>query len=162
MEKLTNTEKRALYESIMTKISKQLKSMLNEANATNDKERLASILNNWDKLSPEAKNILSNSIDKINNLNKSTETSQKPYTASTTKPNTSQQFNIEDAFIAPDTTILKQYVKSGNISKDFKTYANWSLEGLKELETKFDKISNKKQNSETKSIANEMIIDSFP
>lgn len=75
---MTYEEKKSLYESIMMKISKQVKSMLNEADITNGKEQLANIINNWDKLSPEAKNILSSSIDKINNLNKSTANSSAP------------------------------------------------------------------------------------
>lgn len=154
---MTYEEKKSLYESIMMKISKQVKSMLNEADITNGKEQLANIINNWDKLSPEAKNILSSSIDKINNLNKSTANSSAPVQT----PKSSQQFNVADAFIEPDTTILKKYVETGNVSKDFKQYSNWALSGLKELETAFKAIRNKKQDSETKSKAEDFIIKSF-
>lgn len=155
---MTYEEKKSLYESIMMKISKQVKSMLNEADITNDKEQLANIINNWDKLSPEAKNILSSSIDKINNLNNSTAKSTAPVQTS----KSSKQFNVADAFIEPDTTILKKYVETGNVSKDFKQYSNWALSGLKELETAFKAIRNKKQDSETKSKAEDFIIKSFP
>lgn len=160
---MTYDEKKSLYESIMTELSKRLKSMLNESDTVNDKERLENIVNNWDKLSPEAKNILSNAMDKVNNLNKSTGKSPKSSGSSSgTKPNSAKQFNVADAFIAPDTTILEDYVKSGNISKDFKTYSTWATNGLNKLESKLDAILIRKETPDTKSKVEQSIVDSFP
>ena len=73
---MTENNKKALYESIMQKVSQQVVEMLNEG-IENDKERLTNILNNWDKLPQEAKNILSSSIDKVNNFI-DTQTAQDP------------------------------------------------------------------------------------
>lgn len=158
---MTEHNKKALYENILNKVSKQVLKMLNEAETTNDKERLTNILKNWDKLSPEAKKILSNSIDKITNLNKTSVNDQTTATQPK-KSSDSNQFNVADAFIEPDTTILKQYTKTGTTSKDFKNYANWALSGLTKLEPKFDAIRIKKNDQETQNKATEIITESFP
>lgn len=155
---LSESEKKEIYNKVMENISKKVFKSLFESeddSQVNLKHNLKNILHNWDNLSPEAKNILGDSISKIAELSKTENKSQNVTKQEPSKVQVTS--NDEKPLVVPNTNILSKYLNSGNVSKELKEYATQEVSVLNKLLNNVESLGVRKYTPELEKESEEII-----